>query len=223
MARGTEKNTKEKWRVAWLLQVSPVIKSVYSLHMNPSSHTCQLYKVPGPEFRTLASLRSHWQIQFLCISGLHCDDLTPIDIMERLPNMRIASQLALCVCVFNAPVLHGEGMAPHSRTLAWRLPWTEEPGKPQSVGLLRVQQDWSTSLSVFTFMHWRWKWQPTPVFLPGESQGQGRLVGCVYGVTQSRTRLKWLGSSSSMLVLESKVESVPCLPWEFLWDDCFLP
>ena len=32
--------------------------------------------------------------------------------------------------------------------------------------------------SLFTFMHWRKKWQPTPVFLPGEFQGQGSLVGC---------------------------------------------
>ena len=36
----------------------------------------------------------------------------------------------------------------------------------------------TTSLSLFTFMHWRRKWQPTPVFLPGESQGRGSLVGC---------------------------------------------
>ena len=35
-----------------------------------------------------------------------------------------------------------------------------------------------TFLSLFTFMHWRRKWQPTPVFLPGESQGWGSLVGC---------------------------------------------
>ena len=35
-----------------------------------------------------------------------------------------------------------------------------------------------TRLSDFTFMHWRKKWQPTPVFLPGESQGRGSLVGC---------------------------------------------
>ena len=35
-----------------------------------------------------------------------------------------------------------------------------------------------TSLSLFTFMHWRRKWQPTPVFLPGDSQGLGSLVGC---------------------------------------------
>ena len=36
----------------------------------------------------------------------------------------------------------------------------------------------SDSLSIFTFMHWRRKWQPTPVFLPGESQGRQNLVGC---------------------------------------------
>ena len=53
-----------------------------------------------------------------------------------------------------------------------------------------------TSLSLFTFMHWRRNWQPTPVFLSGESQGRGSLVGCRYGVTQSRTRLKRLSSSS---------------------------
>ena len=39
--------------------------------------------------------------------------------------------------------------------------------------------DWATSLSLFTFMHWRRKWQPTPVFLPGEAQGWGSLVGCI--------------------------------------------
>ena len=69
-------------------------------------------------------------------------------------------------------------MAPHSSTLAWKIPWTEEPGKLQSMRLLRVRNDWATLLSLFTFMHWRRKWQPTPVFLPGESQGQGSLVGC---------------------------------------------
>ena len=59
--------------------------------------------------------------------------------------------------------------APHSSTLAWKIPWTEEPGRWQSMGSLRVGHDWTTSLSLFTFMHWRRKWQPTPVFLPGES------------------------------------------------------
>ena len=69
-------------------------------------------------------------------------------------------------------------MAPHSSTLAWKIPWMEEPGWLQSMWSLRVGHDWETSLSLFTFMHWRRKWQPTPTFLPGESQGQGSLVGC---------------------------------------------
>ena len=60
-------------------------------------------------------------------------------------------------------------MASHSSTLAWKILWTEEPGRLQSRGLLRVGHDWATSLSLFTFTHWRRKCQPTPVFLPGES------------------------------------------------------
>ena len=71
-----------------------------------------------------------------------------------------------------------KAMAPHSSTLAWKIPWTEEPGRLQSMGSLRVRHNWATSLSLFTFMHWRRKWQPTPVFFPGESQGWGSLVGC---------------------------------------------
>ena len=134
-------------------------------------------------------------------------------------------------------------MASHSSTLAWKIPWTEEAGGLQSRGSLGVGHNWAISLSLVTFTHWRRKWQPTPVFLPGESQGQGSLVGCclwgrweldtterlhfhfslscigegngnplqcsclenprdegawwaaVYGVAQSRTRLKWLSSS----------------------------
>ena len=68
-------------------------------------------------------------------------------------------------------------MAPHSSTLAWKIPWTEVPGRLRSMGSLGVGHDWATSLSLLTFMHWRRKWQPTPVFLPGESQGRGQPGG----------------------------------------------
>ena len=78
-----------------------------------------------------------------------------------------------------------KAMAPHSSTLAWKIPWTEEPGRLQSMGSLRVGHDWATSLSLFPFMHWRRKRQPTPVFLPGESQGERSLVGCrLWGRTE---------------------------------------
>ena len=81
-----------------------------------------------------------------------------------------------------------KAMAPHSSTFAWKIPWTEEPGRLQSTGSPRVGHDSVTSLSLFTFMHWRRKWQPTPVFLPGESQGQRSLVGCrLWGCTELDT------------------------------------
>ena len=79
-------------------------------------------------------------------------------------------------------------MAPHSSTLAWKIPWMEEHGRLWSMGSRRVGHDWATSLSLFTFMHWIMKWQPTPVFLPGEFQGWGSLVDCLlWGHTESDT------------------------------------
>ena len=78
-----------------------------------------------------------------------------------------------------------KAMATHSSTLAWKIPWTEEPGRLQSMGSRRVRHDWATPLLLFTFMHWRRKWQPTPVFLPGESQGRQSLVCCcLWGRTE---------------------------------------
>ena len=59
-----------------------------------------------------------------------------------------------------------------------KIPWTEKPGRLQSMGSLRVGHEWATSLSLFTFMHWRRQWQPTPALFPGESQGRQSLVGC---------------------------------------------
>ena len=99
----------------------------------------------------------------------------------------------LYLCFLHPNLLRTEhhvekAMATHSSTLAWKIPWMEEPGRLQSMGSLRVGHDWTTSFSLFTFMHWRRKWLPTPVFLPGESQGRGSLVGCrLWGCTESDT------------------------------------
>ena len=96
-------------------------------------------------------------------------------------------------------------MAPHSSTLAWKIPWMEAPGGLQSMGLLRVGHDWANSLSLFTFRHWRRKWQPTLVFLPGESQGRWSLEGCrLWGCTGSDTT-------------EATSQQQPCVYWRRQW------
>ena len=100
-----------------------------------------------------------------------------------------------------------EAMAPHSSTLAWKIPWTEEPGRLQSMGSLGVGHDWVTSLSLFTFTHWRRKWQPTPVFLPGESQGQGQS-NCFRPATSKVTSVVRKPLDS----LESNAEASPRFP-----------
>ena len=135
-------------------------------------------------------------------------------------------------------------MAPHSSTLAWRIPGTEEPVGLSSVGSHRVGHDWRDLAAAAAGEHGRRQWHPTPVLLPVKPHGWRSLEGCspsgrwgldttkrlhfhfslwcieegngtplqcsclenprdrgtwwaaIYGVTQSRTRLKWLSSSS---------------------------
>ena len=80
----------------------------------------------------------------------------------------------------------------HSSILAWKNPMDRGAWWAAVHGVANSR----TRLSNFTLTCWRRKWQPTPVFLPGESQGRVSLVAAIYGVAQSRTRLKWLSSSS---------------------------
>ena len=126
-------------------------------------------------------------ISFSCLSGLARISRTILKvngesrscclILELLGETFSLSQLSICIYHVT-----------HSSTLAWKIPWVEEPDRLQSMGSLRVRHDWATSLSLFTFMHWRRKWQPTPVFSPGESQGRGSLAGCrLWGCTESDT------------------------------------
>ena len=116
----------------------------------------------------------------------------------------------------------GEGSGTPLQYSCLENPWTEEPSRLQSMGSLRVGHDWATWLSLFSFLHWRRKWQPTPVFLPGESQGWGSLVAAVYGVTQSWTQLKWLSSSSSISFLERCLfNSYDHFKNQLVWSVCF--
>ena len=83
-----------------------------------------------------------------------------------------------------------KAIATHSSTLAWKIPWMEEPGRLQSTELRRVGHDWATSLSFFTG-------SPLQCSCLENPRDGGAWWAAVYGVAQNRTRPKWLNSSSS--------------------------
>ena len=99
--------------------------------------------------------------------------------------------------LFGPPLISEKAMTPHSSTLAWKSPWTEEPGGLQFMGSLRVGHDWATSLSLSCIGEGngnplQWSCLENP-------RDGGAWWAAVYGVAQSWTRLKRLSSSSSML------------------------
>ena len=110
--------------------------------------------------------------------------LSPKDSQESSPTPQFKSINSSALSF-----LYGPTLTPHSSTLAWKIPWTEEPGRVQSMGSRRVGHDWATSLSLFTFMHWRRKWQPTPVFLPGIEEPSGPLSMGSHTVRHDRSDL----------------------------------
>ena len=69
----------------------------------------------------------------------------------------------------------------------------------------------SNFISLFTFMHWGRKWQPTPIFLPGESQGRGSLVGCrLWG---RRVRYDWSNLAAAATTREKPSSSTEDPAW----------
>ena len=81
-------------------------------------------------------------------------------------------------------------MVPHSSTPAWRIYPMDGGAWWAAVHGVAKESDTTEQLhfhfSLSTLLHWRRKWQPSPVFLPGESQGRGSLVGCLlWGHTES--------------------------------------
>ena len=94
--------------------------------------------------------------------------------------------------------------------LAWKIPWTEEPGRLQSMGSLRVRHDWATSLSLFLSSTGEGNSNPLQCSCLENPRDGGAWWAAVYGVTQSQTWLKRLSSSSSS---SSSVYMSILIPW----------
>ena len=93
-----------------------------------------------------------------------------------------------------------KAMAPHSSTLAWRIPWMEEPGGLQSMGSLRVRHDWATSLHFSLSCIGEGGGNPLQGSCLESPRDGGAWWAAICGVAQSWTRLKWLSSSRPLLL-----------------------
>ena len=91
------------------------------------------------EFLKIHSSKSTWFIYF----NWGLDDM--------LLTLLSAFLSLLFIHSLNLWAFTEKAMAPHSSTLAWKIPWTEEPGGLQSMGSLRVRHNWVTSLALFHF------------------------------------------------------------------------
>ena len=94
-------------------------------------------------------------------------------------------------------------MAPHSSTLAWKIPWMEEPGRLQSMGSLGIGHDWATSLSLSCTGEENGN--PLQCSCLENPRDRGAWWAAVSGFAQSQTQLKWLSSSSSSYVLDTYI------------------
>ena len=83
----------------------------------------------------------------------------------------------------------------HTSTLAWQIPWTEEPGRLQSVGLLRIGHDWASSLPLFASCIGEGNGNPLQCSCLENPRDWEAWWAAVHGVAQNQTRLKWLSSS----------------------------
>ena len=92
-----------------------------------------------------------------------------------------------------------KAMAPHSSTFAWKIPWTEEPGRLQSMRSLRVRHDWAERLHFPFSLSCIGEGNGNPLQNSGleNPRDGGSWQAAIYGVTQSQTGLKRLSSSSS--------------------------
>ena len=116
-------------------------------------------------------------------------------------------------------------MAPHSSTLAWKVPWTEEPGGLQSMGSWRVGHDWATSLSLSLSCIGEGNGNPLQCSCLENPREGGAWWAAVYRITQSRTGLKWLSSSSSsssitweaLLTTMCAANNSHSLTWGYFW------
>ena len=143
---------------------------------------------------------------------------TKVKCLKYLRNIQFSSITQSCLTLYDPmdcstpglPVYHQlpeftqthvhweKAMATHSSTLAWKIAWMEQPGRLQSMGLLRVGHNWAAPVSIFTFNIGEGNGNPLQGSCLENPWDRGAWWAAIYGVAQSWTQLKWLSSSMSI-------------------------
>ena len=206
--------------ISWLAEVfSSKQRNFYSVTLNWWSPRCKILELPFLSlgiFVNTAPFSAN--IEFYCGNFQACVPLLSDLIIspacgnwETVPSRSVSALTVLgqffpgTQCAFSGTSwitflhhlyeLKEKAMAPHSSTLAWKIPWMEEPGRLQSMGSLRVGYDWVTSLSLSCIREGNGNSLQCSC-LENPRDG-GAWWAAIYGVARSRTRLNRLSSSSS--------------------------
>ena len=124
--------------------------------------------------------------------------------------MKISSWYLFSIFVDTYIPTSEKAMATHSSTLAWKIPWLEEPGRLQFMGSRRVRHDWATSLSLFTFMHWRKK-RTHSIVLAWRIPGTGEAGG-LPSMGLHRVRHDWSDLAAAAAAAQDREINIACNP-----------
>ena len=165
------------------------LTSHFDLQSTQNSCLCMVWSV-GPDY-SFSIWIPNWPALFKreAFATAMCNDLCPKSRVYVCIGLFL--DCLLYPLVFFSPSLcqyTEKAMAPHSSTLAWKIPWTEEPGRLQSMGSLRIRHDWATSLSRFNFHASEKEMATQSSVLAWRIPGTGSLVGRhLWGHTESDT------------------------------------
>ena len=160
-----------------------------------------LHYVPRNKFKqTWALFMCCWVLFLSCfINALKSDKIWRFSITLTALNVpevsRSGPTLPLTCIWSDFNLIYGKAMAPHSSTLAWKIPWVEEPGRLQFMGLRRVRHNWGLHFHFSLSCIGEGNGNPLQCSCLENPRDREARWAAVYGVAQSRTRLKWLSSN----------------------------
>ena len=137
--------------ILWLMVINPEVSKVWGL----LTHDQVVIKFL-PFVAIFYYVKHSRNIHEILLPGYFREELTQriwgSGVAQEVPTRSFTKRFSMITQIWGElRQTEEKAMAPHSSTLAWKIPWTEQRGRLQYMGSLRVRHDWATSLSLFTF------------------------------------------------------------------------